>query len=83
MEKGNSWVTGSVWAGAGKEVLSERLVAYGPNSKAIAGVGFGGLVTAHYLLAARSADPQKSDHKAPRNCDETWSPMAPPKAGKP
>ena len=70
MEKGNSSVTGSVWARAEKEVLSERLVAYGPNSKAIAVVGFGGRGTRHYLLATRSADPQKSDHKVPRNCDE-------------
>ena len=70
MEKGDSSVTGSVWARAGKEVLSERLVAYGPKRKAIAVVGFGGRGTEHYLPATRSADPQKSDHKACRNCDE-------------
>ena len=63
-------VTGSVRARAGKEVLSERLVAYGPDSKAIAVVGFGGRGSGHYLLATRAADPQKSDHKVLRNCDE-------------
>jgi hypothetical protein len=59
-----------MWVRAGKEVLSERLVAYGPNSKAIVVVGFGGRGTWYYLLATRSSDPQKSDPKVPCNCDE-------------
>lgn len=43
--------------GAGKEVLSLRLIAYGPNSKAVAGVGFGGRGAVLYQHATMVADP--------------------------